>query len=157
MPRNEETSNLRMLSRLSRSTRPLLILLSCIAGFLAFVLWHFWLFKERTQINPALGRITYKFRWSFAHEIERDIDQDGIVDQRAFLPPGTREFTDQSIPAEIWADGDHDGRFEAHGTLDAEGIVRIEIDSNNDGKVDRILDREAAKAFLRAMEIRPKS
>jgi len=126
------------------------------AVFLAFSLWHFWLFRERTQINPVLGKITFKFKWGFAHEIERDIDQDGLVDQRAILPPGTREFTDHRLPTEIWADGDHDGRFEAHGTFDAAGIARIEIDSDNDGKVDRILDRAAAEAFLRAMEIRPK-
>ncbi len=60
------------------------------------------------------------------------------------------------VPAEIWADGDHDGRFEAHGTFDADGIARIVIDSDNDGKVDRILDRVAGEDFLRALEIRLK-
>ena len=99
--------------------------------------------------------MTFKFRWGYAHEIERDVDQDGKVDQRLFLPPESDGFYHHDVPEEIWIDDDHDGRFEGRGQFDGQGILRIEIDADGDGIPELTLGQAEARKYLNERHYSP--
>lgn len=121
-----------------------------IATVVLIAVGYSWLFREYADDNPYFGMIAYKFKWGYAHTVEVDSDRDGRVDYRMILEPGEKGFyTCGAMPlAETLFDTDQDGRFEARGTFDKDGGQRFEIDADNDGIAERILEGEEAKAFV---------
>ena len=92
-----------------------------------------------------------KHRWGRQVELLVDIDRDGRMDARGLYAPGSTEFFDPIV--ELWEDRDNDGKLETHSRIDGSKILRLEIDEDADGKPDKILSGDEARAYYEALPL----
>ncbi len=120
-----------------------------IAVLASWLLLH--LFRKEELDNPELGIIVYKFRWGFAHEILADTNRDGSYDARALFDGKSRSFGTHDRPVELWEDRDHNGVFEIHAVNDGDVVGRVELDHDQDGEYDEVLEGPEAAGFFESL------
>ncbi len=109
------------------------------------------LFRSEELDNPDLGLIVYKYRWGFAYEMLADTNRDGSYNARALFDGKSRSFGAHDRPVEFWEDRDHNGVFEIHAVMDGAAVGRVELDRDQDGEYDEILEGPEAAHFFESL------
>lgn len=129
--------------------------ISLLAFAIVVVAGYLYLFRTLSDDNPALGTITYQYRWGRPSEIRGDTNRDGKTDFRALVSPEGSFSPHTPIAREFWEDRDFDEVFELHAFLDEDGrIAQLEVDEDGDGKYDRTLGSDEARAMYQGFASR---
>jgi len=141
-----------MKGKVMRSRRLWTIIILIILVILFLVL--LFLFRTQTVDNPALGVITFKYKWGRVHQILADSNRDGRIDYRELTSaPFGAISTHTSSALQYWEDADFDGHFERHAILEHGEIKILEIDEDTDGVYEKILTGEEARKFYEAWRL----
>ena len=121
-----------------------------------FICGYFYLFRTATQDNPAIGRVTYQWKWGMAREIRVDSTGDGLTDFRGLFPGRSMTFHTHQSWAEAWESSKCDGNFDIHLTADSGGnLSAVEFDSDRDGVFETIVRDQEAEQFLKEIPRAP--
>jgi len=108
-------------------------------------------FRVVTEDNPALGLISYDFRFCSVHRITCDVNRDGVVDAEAAIASGVRvvpttEFTILEGREALDLDGIFNLRYHYEGP---DRVLVLELDFDKDGKFEERLSGAAAEERFR--------
>lgn len=127
-------------------------LLLAVAVSLAF------LFRASTVDNPAIGVLTYQWRWGRVYRISADVNRDGRKDFTATVHSLFGSYSPHTaVPVEAWESSQCDGQFDVHIAFDETGqSSEVEWDSLHTGSYDRSYEGEQATEFLRSLKMDPR-
>lgn len=110
----------------------------------------FFLFRRRTEIDAAMGEVTYVWRWGIASHMKADRNRDGRIDLIATWNEGLAFYSDVP-PRHLRADTNYDGTFDLRVTYYPERVV--ELDRNFDGVMETTLRGEEAEEYVAGMRL----
>ena len=133
-----------------RIRRWLVYVLSAGLGalFVGFLAGYLYLFRSEVDHNPALGEITYHYRWGRPYLITVDQDRDGRDDARVIVDaPFGLYSTYITVACEYWEVRNDGKGFKRHVLLQNGRITVVELDEDGDGKYEKRLEGKAASEF----------
>lgn len=98
---------------------------SSIAAGLTLIACLLYLFREEDKENPAIGRITYHYKWGRVSEILVDVDRDSRIDSRYIVLGGFGGPSPNDPPVEGWESTKCDGTFDLHLVFDPPAGSRL--------------------------------
>ncbi len=117
---------------------------------LAFLLFHFALFRTVVVSNPSLGILRYCYRWGTLSVLTCDRNRDGVIDARTRIrSPDNAPHSTGIVVLEGWESSRLNGEFDVH-YQERDGTLHLEIDEDGDGRLERVLVGEPAREALRA-------
>jgi hypothetical protein len=107
--------------------------------------WSFlYLFRNASEESPNYGTIHYRYRWGKPHEIQVDLNRDGIIEYQAIVPG---VIGSDVVPIETWQDSDSRGSFRYHVLFKESVPSVVEEDSDGDGMFETRMTGEEARTF----------
>ncbi len=103
---------------------------------------YLWLFRQKNLDLQELGAVQLKWHWGRAREVHIDRNRDGVIDLRAQYIDDAKEFFTHRLWSEYWASTNCNGEFDVHYKSQQDGSYTVEIDQDNDGFFETVLQAE---------------
>jgi hypothetical protein len=129
------------------------IVVLCTIAILASVMVYRYTFPKIEKGSSAIGVAQLERQWWRGTAlVSFDRDGDGRIDSRILYPDSSGDYSPHQLPLESWDDIDGDGRLEVHILYEGDKAVRVEIDTNGDGRGEKVLLGAQADAYFHSLK-----